>query len=175
MPTTPNWDIEYPNGTTAPNVPAVMEAQADSVEAALNLVALAPLIICTKNAGQTLNTAGTWYDVKWDGETHSQGITHTSGDSTFIVSQAGIYQVNARVAFSGATVTGSILVNVNGIDQVTTLEDEIAGATAYAKPRINAWIKLQAGDAVKIRGYSSKASTPLSAESNFFLSKIAGF
>ena len=175
MPQTTNWDIVYPNSSTAPNVPADLQAQAESVEAALNAVALAPLIICTKNAGQTLNTAGNWYDIKWDGETHSQGITHGSGDSTFVVSQAGIYQVNSRVAFNGANVTGSILVSVNGIDQTTTLEDEVGGSTAYAKPRINTWLKLQAGDAVKIRGYSNQNSTALSAESNFFMSKVAGF
>jgi hypothetical protein len=175
MPTTTNWEIVFPNSSTAPNVPADLEAQAQSVEAALNAVALAPLIICTKDLGQTLNNAGTWYDVKWNGETHSQGITHNNGDSTFIVSQAGIYQVNARVAFNGPNVTGSIKVNVNGIDLDNTLEDEIGGATAWPKPRINAWVKLAAGDAVKIRAYSSQPSIQLSAESNFFMSKVAGY
>jgi hypothetical protein len=174
-PSTTNWEIVFPNSSTAPNVPADLEAQAQSVEAAFNSVALAPLIICSKNTGQTLSSAGTWYDVKWDSETHSQGITHASGDSTFVVSQAGIYQVNSRVAFNGANVTGYIQVNINGVDQPKTLEDEIAGVSAYAKPRINAWVKLAAGDAVKIRATSTQTNTPLTAESNFFMSKVAGY
>ncbi|RNL58969.1 hypothetical protein D7003_03010 [Arthrobacter oryzae] len=145
------------------------------MEAAFNSVALAPLIICTKDTSQTLNTAGTWYDVKWTAETHSQGITHTNGDSTFVVSEAGIYQINSRVAFNGANVTGTIKVSINGIDKNETLEDEIGGVTAWPKPRINAWVKLAAGDAVKIRAYSNVNSTPLSAESNFFMSKVAGY
>lgn len=175
MPTTTNWDIEYPNGTTAPNVPAVMQAQAESVESALNSVAIAPLIICVKDNGQTLTTAGTWYDVKWDGETHSQGITHNAGDSTFIVSEDGIYSVNARVAFSGPNTTGAIRISVNGIDQPNTLEDEIGGPTAWPKPRILHYVKLQAGDALKIVGHSNVANTDLSSESSFQLAKIAGF
>jgi hypothetical protein len=36
MSTTTNWSIEYPSGSTAPNVPVVMRAQAESVENALN-------------------------------------------------------------------------------------------------------------------------------------------
>jgi hypothetical protein len=175
MPTTTNWDIVYPNSSTAPNVPADLQAQAQSVEAALNATALAPLIICSKNAGQTLSSAGVWYDVKWNGETHSQGITHGDGDSTFVVSAAGIYEVNARVAFTGSNVTGYIKLNVNGIDLDNTLEDEIAGSTAFAKPRIISCVKLAAGDAVKVRAYTSQPSTPLTVESNLILRKVAGY
>lgn len=175
MPTTTNWDIEYPNGTTAPNVPAVMQAQAESVEAALNTVAKAPLIICTKLDNQSLASANTVYDVNWDAETHSQGITHNPGDSTFIVSETGIYQVNTRVAFNGETVIGTILISVNGLSKNESLSDEIGGPNAWPKPIISQYVKLNAGDAVKIVAYSNVANTSLSSQSHFQMAKIAGF
>lgn len=175
MPTTTNWDIEYPNGAVAPSVPAVMQAQAESVETALNTIAIAPLIICQKSNGQTLTTAGVFYDVRWDAHVHSQGITHTPGDSTFIVSEDGIYNVNARVAFSGPNTTGTVYVKINGIMQTNTLEDEIGGVTAWPKPRILHYVKLQAGDALTIVAYTNQPNTDLSSESSFQLAKIAGF
>lgn len=175
MPKTTNWEIEYPNGTVAPNVPVVMQAQAVSVENALNSIAVAPLIICAKNSGQTLPTAGAFVDIKWDAHIHAQGIEHTPGDSTFIVSEDGIYNVNARVAFGGSNTTGTIFIYINGIRQNNTLEDEIGGATAYPKPRILHYVKLQAGDALKIVGVSNQPNTGLSNESSFQMAKIAGF
>jgi hypothetical protein len=176
MPKTSNWEIEYPNGTVAPNVPVVMQAQAVSVENALNSIAIAPLIICQKaHETQTLVTAGAFTDIRWDGHVHIQGIEHTPGDSTFIVSEDGIYNVNARVAFNGPNVTGTIFIYVNGIRLDNTLEDEIGGPTAWPKPRILHYVKLQAGDAVTIVGVSNQPNTVLSSESSFQMAKIAGF
>lgn len=174
MPTTTNWDIEYPNGTVAPNVPAVMQAQAQSVEAALDRIALSPLIVCAKNE-QILATPGVWYDIKWDAEVFSQKVTHTVGDSTFICEEAGLYRVATRVAFSGGATTGTIQVAVNGIQDPRTLEDEAGTPTAWGKPSIDHYVRLEVGDALKIVGYTNQPNTSLSSESNFSLAKVAGF
>ena len=150
-----------------------MQAQAESVEVALNAIALAPMIICQKSTGQFLPAPG-WYSVKWNAHVHVQGITHNSGDSTFIVSEAGIYQINTRVAFN-APVTGSAKVNINGIDFQDIYDDEIGNASSWPKPQIIQYVKLNAGDALKIMAYSSGTNTELSSQSTFQLAKIAGF
>jgi hypothetical protein len=178
MPTTTNWEIVYPNNTTAPNVPADLQAQAESVEAAFNAVALAPLAITSRSVGttQAAAAANTFFDVKWNGLVHKQGITHTNGDSTFIVPSAGIYQINTRVAFTAAAgQTAGIQLNVNGIDLSYTLDDETGTAGAWAKPRISQAIKLNAGDAVKVRGRASVSGLAIFEQSDFQIVKIAGF
>lgn len=178
MPTTTNWGISYPNGTVAPNVPAVLQATALSVEEALNEVALAPLVITSRTAGTTQAAGGAnaFFDVKWNGLIFKQGITHSNGDSTFIVPTAGIYQINTRVAFTAAAgQTAGILININGIDQVHTYDDETGTAGAWAKPRINRAIQLNAGDAVKIRGRAAVDGPYIYDQSDFQMFKIAGF
>lgn len=63
MPSTIKYAINYPSGTVAPNVPLVMQQQAESVEAALNNLPVAKGIIARNNAASTTNsfsTVGTW-------------------------------------------------------------------------------------------------------------------
>ncbi|AOT04960.1 hypothetical protein ASPU41_18190 [Arthrobacter sp. U41] len=132
------------------------------------------MIICQKSNGQVLASPA-WYSVKWDTHVHTQGITHTPGDSTFIVSEAGIYQVNTRVAFNGPNVTGSIMGSVNGIHKSDIYDDEIGGATAWPKPQIIQYVKLNAGDALEIVAYANVANTEVSSQSTFQLAKVAGF
>lgn len=175
MPTTLNHNIYYPAGNVAPNVPLAMQTLAESTEAAISGIVLAPLIICTKNDGQTLATANTVYDIKFDDETHSQGIEHTPGSATFTVSQTGVYQINTRVAFNGANTIGTIMINVNGTNMNSTLSDMVGSASAWPKPLIFQYVKLNAGDIVKVVGYSNVANTTLSSQSNFQLAKVAGF
>jgi hypothetical protein len=151
-----------------------MQAQAESVEAALDSVAKAPLIICRKN-GETLGAATSHHDIRWDEHVHAQGITHNPGDSTFIVSEDGVYSVNARVAFSGADTTGTIKIAVNGIILEETREDEAGTSTAWPKPRISHYVKLNAGDALLIYGYANLPNVNVSSESSFQMAKIAGF
>jgi hypothetical protein len=47
--------------------------------------------------------------------------------------------------------------------------------TGAIEPPTYSNVVLAVGDSVKIRAYSNVNSTPLSSESNFFLSEIAGF
>lgn len=174
MPNTTNWDIEYPNGTTTPSVPAVMQAQAESVEAALNSIALAPLAICTNTGLQSTGTAGVFTAVRW-ANLHLQGITHASNDSTFVVSEAGIYQVNSRVAFYNNAVNVAAQVYVNGVAVVESLEDGTTEGGQGQKLRVMHYLKLQAGDAVHIGAYANTANIKLTGESTFQMAKIAGF
>lgn len=178
MSTTTNWDIYYPAGNQTPDVPLALQTQAQSVEAALNKVVLSPLVITERSAGTTQASAGAnvFFDVKWNNLIFKQGLTHTSGDSTFIVPSAGIYQVNTRVAFTAAAgQTAGIQLNVNGTDLTNTYDDETGTSAAWAKPRINRAIKLAAGDAVKIRGKVSVSGPYIYDQSDFQMFKIAGF
>lgn len=174
MSTTTNWDIYYPSGTQAPDVALAMKTQAESVDAALQDITKSPYVICYKSSGQF--ATGTYSDVKWNTELLKQGgITHAANDALFIVPEAGIYQVNARVCFSNPSTTGSIIVNVNGSDLPNTLTDAVSVSTAWAKPRIIAALKLAAGDAVKIRAVCSGGSVELSSESEFQLNKVTAY
>lgn len=174
MPTTTNWDIEFPNGTTAANVPAVMQAQAESVEEALNRIALAPLAICTSTGAQSTGAGDVWVAVKW-ANVHVQGITHASNDSSFVVSEAGIYQVNARVAFSNTAQLVAGQVYVNGIAVPQSFEDGTTEGGQGVKLRVTYYLKLNAGDAVHIGANCNTANVPLTNESTFQMAKIAGF
>lgn len=174
MPKTTKWLITYPDSTDAPNVPAAMQEQAESVDAALKNITVSPYVICAKSSGQTVGTA--FADIRWNAEILKQGgITHAANDSTFVVPESGIYEVNCRVAFMNPGTTGTIFVNVNGVDQMRTLADVVGASTAWPKPRIISAIKLLAGDAVKVRGYSTIANVGLSEESEFQLRKVTSY
>jgi hypothetical protein len=174
MPTTTTHQIYYPSGTSVPNVPVQDQTQAESVEAALNKITKAPLIICEKLEGQTTSsTATVRTDVIWQTEIHKQGITHAANSASFTVTEDGIYQINARVSFYGATVTGTIIANINGVDRNNTLTDQVGASTAFAKPAFTGYLKLVAGDVVKIRMQSSGVNTAITgAESSFQMSKV---
>lgn len=175
MPTTTTHAIYYPSGTAVPNIPVQDQTQAESVEAALNKITKAPLIICEKLNGQsTSSTAGTYTDVIWQTEIHKQGITHSANSASFTVTEAGIYQINVRVAFTTSTQTVAITANVNGVDKPATLTDAVGQATSYPKPSFTYYAKLSANDVVKIRCYSNQAGGTVinGPESSFQLSKV---
>lgn len=174
MPTTTNWNIEYPNGTVAPNVPAVMQAQAQSVETALNSIALAPLAICTNTGVQDTGSAGVYTPVRWE-NLHLQGITHASNDSLFVVPADGIYQVNSRVTFYNTAQYVSAQVYVNGIAITESLEDGLTEGGQGKKLRVMHYLKLSAGDSVYIGASANTANILITNESSFHMAKIAGF
>jgi hypothetical protein len=61
MPTTVKYKISYPLGTVAPNVPVVMQAQAESVEAALDVLPYARGLLKRNVNNNTNNISdGTW-------------------------------------------------------------------------------------------------------------------
>lgn len=174
MPTTTTHAIYYPSGTAVPNVPVQDQTQAESVEAALNKITKAPLIICEKLEGQnTSATAGTYTDVIWETEVHKQGITHAANSASFTVTEPGIYQINARVAFVSSTATGTCIANINGVDKDTTRTDQVGSTTAFPKPTFTSYVKLNANDVVKIRCKANAATTGLSgSECSFQMSKV---
>jgi hypothetical protein len=176
MPTTTTHAIYYPSGTAVPNIPVQDQTQAESVEAALNKITKAPLIICEKTNTQSTGAAGVMVDVTWDLEIHKQGITHAASSASFTVTEAGIYQINARVAFTGETGTGALIANVNGVDKINTRTDQVSSVTAWPKPAFTSYVKLNANDIVKIRCAHTVANTVISSsESSFQLSKVVTY
>lgn len=183
MPETLTHEIYYPDGDTVPNVPAAMQAQAESTDQALAAISEAPFIVCSKVATMTLPVSGTMYPVPWEGEVWKQGITHdnTKDADQFIVTEDGLYTANAKVAMYDADHIGVVVINVNGTDRANTQVD-LAGSTVSAaypsgpKPTTITDLKLTAGDVVRVRARSSKNGARLvPAECFFSLRKSAGF
>lgn len=174
MPTTTTHKIYYPSGTATPNIPVQMQTSAESVEASLDKITKAPLIICEKTGSSTTSsTANTYTDVSWQTEIHKQGITHAASSSSFTVTESGIYQITARIGFQTNGDTGKCIANINGIDKETTRTDETGTAAAWPKPSFTSYLKLTAGDVVKIRCASTAASTPLNVpECSFQMAKV---
>lgn len=177
MPTTTTHAIYYPSGTAVPNVPVQDQTQAESVEAALNKITKAPLIICEKLEGQSTSaTANVFTDVIWETEIQKQGITHAANSASFTVTEAGIYQINARVAFTTSSAACTCIANINGVDKGTTRTDQIGNVQAFPKPAFTCYVKLNANDIVKIRCTASAGSTGISgSESSFQLSKVVTY
>lgn len=174
MPTTLTHQISYPSGSQAPNVPVVMQTTAESVDAALSKITKAPLIICSKNSLQTTPASpGVQMDVTWDVEVHKQGITHAANSALFTVTEAGIYQLNVRVAFATGSGACTAIANVNGQDLDITRTDQVGQTTAHPKPAFTTYVKLNANDVVKIRAHANVANVQLSSvESSFQMSKV---
>lgn len=174
MPTTTTHLIYYPSGTSVPNVPVQDQTQAESVEAALNKITKAPMVICEKTGNQLCSgTVGTYVDVAWNNEIVKQGITHAASSASFTITESGVYQIIARVSFADPNATGTIVANINGVDKKTTLTDAKSVPEAYSKPEFSAALKLSAGDVVKIRAKGSIASLTMTGdECSFQLSKV---
>jgi hypothetical protein len=174
MPTTTTHAIYYPSGTAVPNVPVQDQTQAESVEAALNKITKAPMVICEKTGTQLCSgTVGTYVDVIWQTEIVKQGITHAANSASFTVTESGVYQIIARGSFADPNATGTIVANINGVDKKTTLTDAKSDPSAYAKPEFSAVLKLTANDIVKIRAKGSLASLTMTGdECSFQLSKV---
>lgn len=173
MPTTTTHAIYYPSGTAVPNVPVQDQTQAESVEAALNKITKAPLIIAEKTVKQSTGSAGVGIDVPWETEVHKQGITHAANSASFTVTEPGIYQLNVRVAFETSSATATCIANINGLDKDTTRTDQVGQTTAFPKPAFTTYFKLNANDVVKIRAYTNQSNVALSSsESSFQMSKV---
>lgn len=182
MPETLKSKIYYPDGNTVPNVPVVMQTQAESVEAALVRVSDAPFIVCSKIDPMTLGASGTMAPIPWEGEVWKQGITHdTKTPDQFLITEDGLYTANAKVAMYDADHIGVVVININGTDRPNTQVD-LAGSTVSAaypsgpKPTTITDLHLKAGDVVRVRARSSKSNARLvPAECFFSLRKSAGY
>lgn len=183
MPTTLTNEIYYPDGSTVPNVPVAMQAQAESTDQALSRISEAPFIVCGKAAPQSTGAATMAYgSVTWDREVWKQGITHsiTKDTDQFIIEEPGLYSLIAKVPLSYADTTGSVIISVNGIDQQNTAVDAsgvtTANAATWPKPTTITDLKLAAGDVVRVRTRASRPNLPLVSEEAFFsMRKSSGF
>lgn len=176
---TPVHHIYFPPGGTAPNVPADMQKQAETTEAALQSISEAPVIICEQKAIQpSPAAASTFFAVKWDVESWKQGIGHDikQDQDIFYILEDGLYSITAKVAWGDGDVTAATIINVNGVDRIPSRFDVSGTVRAYPKPTTTYETPLFAGDVVRIRSSGTKGSVDLSpTECYLSIKKTAGF
>lgn len=174
MPTTTDHKIYYPSGTAVPNIPVQSQTTAESVEAALNKVTKAPMVITTKNNQNTSATIFAVTNVTWNENTLLQGgMKHTVGSANITVPETAIYRLDCRLTFVLPDSMGRLLVYINGVRQEAFETELPAGPNYYAKPSVAASFKMDAGDTLVIGAASSKASVQiLGLQSYLQLSKV---
>lgn len=167
MPTVPTarHGIEYPDGDMPPNVPADMQRLAESVDAALDKITGAPIVLLsTTSTHQTHADRFEYTEVLWNVEDLKQGgMKHSSADwAAVIVPEDGVYEVSARVGFITTSEQCIIGVSINGIMQPQASTDaagRVVNSVASIRPK--PWIRkkflLQAGDTVRIHIAASTA------------------
>ena len=128
MPTTPRG-LVYPASTDAPDVPADMQALAESIEAVFD-----GQPFCWVQHNATLNHAvsGTWYRTPFDTENSDAYGMHASNAATIVAPEPGLYVWQANCGFaSNATGLRALMVRKNSGNSAT-------GGTGLSHQQINA-------------------------------------
>lgn len=167
-----NHEIYYPDGSTLPNVPVVMQTAAESVDQALSAISEAPFIVCEKTTEQFLPQTPNASLVTWDRDVWKQGIEHDLSKSPgdFKILEDGLYTINAKLSF--AADNGAVVVWVNGIQRLNTWVDMGRVMGLGPKPVTISEQKLSAGDVVQIRGSVGQL---VPSEMSLSIRKSAGF
>lgn len=175
---TPVHHIYYPDGDAAPDVPADMKRQAESVELAVSRISEAAFIVCGKSAAQSMGTSAT--EVRWDTEAWKQGIEHSTKTepARFVIAEDGLYSINARLVFrnTATTAVGGVVINVNGVNVPHTWVDAEATGGRAPKPTSITDLRLMAGDVVRAMAVGAPSGTELiPSECYMSIRKSAGF
>lgn len=129
MGTTPRG-LVYPGGTDDPDVPADMQALAESIESVWNNQ---PFCWVQHNATLNHATSGTWYTTPFDTENSDASAMHStsSNQSRVIAPVAGLYVVHYNYSFAAnATGQRAVQIRKNGAGVST-------GGTGVAYKQLN--------------------------------------
>lgn len=103
MPSTLKHGIVYPSGSVAPNVPIVMQTQAESVDAAIEATKTVPFGHMGRTAGFQAVSAGGTVVAMDAAQDLRGGMTFDNATDSLVIPVAGLYRLTVRGYLSGST------------------------------------------------------------------------
>lgn len=164
VPSTPKFALPYPGLGDTPDVPYYMQQLAESLEAALDPVLDPPAAILTRGTNTSV-ASGSYQKVPLDLAAENvggMGVVYDAGSpattSRITAARAGLYHVEATVAFGGSSSVGGRYTAVYKNGASIKLATGKANDALVSAPSLSFDVRLTVGQYLELYAYQNSGS-----------------